>query len=327
MKRFILLFFMTLCFGEMLFTMQPTQAADFCQWQKNPDNIRAIYQSYNQRLIMMNNKRDVLQVVEENLITTAFRVVNYSNNCRYLVGSLATTGKHFDTVIWDLESQPAKRVAAFENSYREPYNVDWSTDSQYAVVSGGDWADLLRISDGNRVRLTSKIVADCSIHTSGCVGNLYAYDGLYWNPELNQLHMTLTDGNVAVIDLSNGQPIDFRNWQGGALPTDQAAIVKEQMASPYGCTPDVQYQVYNHRLVLKSITTGELVDVIQPDLVATQYQFLGWSPNCNYVAATIDEGKGLITAIWDTRTNSRAAELPYSRKNWRGFEWSTWSAN
>jgi WD40 repeat protein len=324
MKRFIPIFFMILCLGQIIFTVTSAQAADFCQWKKNPDNIRAIYQPYNQRLIMMNSNRDVLQIVEENLITSAFRVVNYSPNCRYLAGSLATMGKRFDTVIWDLESQPVKRVGTFDNSYREPYRVDWSSDSNYAVISGGDWADLLRISDGNRVRLTHKIVADCSIHTSGCVGRLYAYFNLYWHPELNQVHMTLTDGNVAVIDLNNGQPIDFRNIQGEPLPSDKAVTLREQMASPYGCSPDVQYQVYNHRLVLKSITTGELVNIIQSDLLLSHYRFLGWSPNCNYVAAEVDEGKGIITAIWDTRTNSRVAELPYSPKNRYRFDWSTW---
>jgi len=273
---------------------------------------------------MMNKNREVLQIVEEGLITKAFRVVNYSKNCRYLVGSLATTGKRFDTVIWDLESTPPKRVGVFENSFRDPYQVDWSTDSAYAVASGREWADLLRLSDGNRVRLTNKIVSDCRISVVGCGGDLYAYNGLYWHPELNQLHMILTDGNVAVIDLTNGQPIDFRNPKGEPLPSDKAVILREQMASPYGCSPDVQYQTYNQRLVLKSITTGELVNVIQSHMLLKQYRFLGWSPNCNYVAANVDEGNGWVTAIWDTRNDSRVAELPYNRKNRYGFDWSTW---
>lgn len=325
MKRFLIFFLSLVCLGQMMLMAETTQAADFCQWNKNLNNIRAIYQPYNQRLIMMNNNRQVLQVVEENIITVSFKTVNYSPNCRYLVGALQNNNGHFDTVIWDLESQPAKRVSIFEDSYGRAYGVAWSPDSNYAVVGGREWDDLLRIADGSRVRLTNEIVSDCQRNVVGCDGHLYGYNGLYWHPELNQLHMTLTDGNVAVIDLSNGQPIDFRGPHFELLPSDKVTILRERMASPYGCTPKVQYQVYNHQLILKSITTGELVNVIQSDLLLNQYRFLGWSPNCNYLAAEIDEGKGLMTAIWDTRNNSRVGELPYNRKNRYGFDWSTWT--
>ena len=325
MKRFLLMLLMAIFFGQMMFTADITRADDLCRWNTRSDDLRAIYQPYNQRLIMINTKREVVQIVEEGLITPAFKVINYSFNCRYLVGSLATTGERFNTMIWDLGSTPAKRVAVFEDSFRDPYRVDWSPDSTYAVVSGREWADLLRLSDGNRTRLTNKIISDCSISVVGCGGDLYAYNGLYWHPELNQLHMTLTDGNVVVIDLSNGQPIDFRNPKGESLSSDKAVILREQMASPYGCSPAVQYQPYNERLVLKSISTGELVNVIQSHMLLKQYLFLGWSPNCNYVAAAIDEGNGWVTAIWDTRNDSRIAELPYERKNRYGFDWSTWT--
>ncbi len=329
MKRFIVVFLITICFGQMMFTAQMTRASDnLCQWLqwKRSDGLRVIYQAYNQRLVLIDKNREVVQVIEEGLIARTFEVVNYSPNCRYLVGSIPA-GKRFDTVIWDLGSTPATRVAIFEGSFRDPYRVDWSPDSTYAVVSGREWADLLRLSDGNRARLTNKVISDCSRQMAGCVGNLYSHYGLDWHPEINQLQMTLTDGNRAIIDLNNGQPIDFRNRQGESLPVDKATILREQMASPYGCTPTVQYQLYNKRLVLKSISTGELVDVIQSDLLLKQYDFLGWSPNCNYIATAIDVGNGLVTVIWDTRSNNRVAELAYVRKNWRGFDWSTWLAN
>ena len=34
MKRFIVVFLITICFGQMMLVVQTTEAADFCQWQK-----------------------------------------------------------------------------------------------------------------------------------------------------------------------------------------------------------------------------------------------------------------------------------------------------
>src|SRR5678815_3069918 len=173
MKRLLILFLSIVCFGQMMLATETTQAADWCQWNTNPDNIQAIYQPNNRRLILINKSRKVLQIVEEKLIIADFKVVNYSPNCRYLVGSLENDNGRFDTVIWDLESQSAKRANVFENSYKHAYVVEWSPDSNYAVVGGREWDDLLRITDGNRVRLTNEIVSDCQRHPAGCGGHLY----------------------------------------------------------------------------------------------------------------------------------------------------------
>ena len=324
MKRLWIFFLMVICLGQMMVAAGTTQAADWCQWNKNPDKIEPTYQPNNQRLILLNKSRAVVQVVEDHLILTDFYPVDYSPNCRYLVGALGKDGQ-FDTVIWDLESQPARRVSVFEKSYKYGHSVEWSPDSNYAVDGGREWDDLLTIADGSLIRLANEIVSDCDRHPSGCGGHLYGHNGLFWHPELNQLHITLTDGNVAVIDLSNGQPIDFRGPNFEVLPVEKATLLRERMASPYGCTPTVQYQLYNQQLILKSLTRGEVVDVIQSSLLLKQYRFLGWSPNCNYVAANIDEGKGLVTAIWDTRTNSRVAELSPTHKSRYAFDWSTWA--
>ncbi len=325
MKRFLAILLTLVGSLHLVLPNQSTFAADGCTTGIRPDGLHTVYQRRNQSLVMMNDKREVVTVIEDGLITGEYKDVNYSPNCRYLVGGVRTTGDLFNTIVWDLESNPVSRVIVFENAYIDAHKVSWSGDSNYAVVSGREWVDLLRLGDANRVRLTNKIISDCSISVVGCRGDLDGYEVLYWHPELNQLHMMLTDDNFAIIDLSSGQPIDFWNNKGEPLPAHEANVLREQMASPYGCTPKVQYQTYNQRLVLKSYITSELVDVIESNLVLKQYDLIGWSPNCNYIAANIDEGNGLVTVVWNTRNNSRAMTLPYSRENRSTFDWTSLS--
>jgi hypothetical protein len=285
--------------------------------------IRAVYQEYNHRIILMtSDMREVVQVIEEGIDLNGFRVMSYSPDCRYMAGALGARDERIETAIWDLSTNPARRVGSVEDGIDSAHRLEWSPDSRYAMIGTRNATYLWNFGANTRVQLVADTVSTCYFGLSGCAGGMVPYRGLVWDIPNGVVRISLNRVNYGVTyDLNTGLPIDITTWDGAPVTADETQTVQDRVETTYGCVPRVQYQTYNHRLVLKDWISGELLDVIEDHLDLGGFQLLGWSATCNYIAAAIDDGTGLTLATWNVYTHARTS-IPISDY----VDWFYWAS-
>jgi WD40 repeat protein len=288
-----------------------------------PEGIRPVYQSYNHRIVLMKSAtREVVQVVDEAIDTSQFKVVSYSPDCRYLAGALGQTFNHHITILWDLSSNPARRVITSAELTTTEYHVEWSPDSAYVVLNTRNEVYLLTLATGQLVRLTSDIISLCDLEAYGCVAGTIPYRGLEWDMANGQFRLKLNTGDWVTYDLASGKPVAYSRDDHPIAPAE-AQNTAERLASPFGCNVRVQYQAYNQRLVLEDRNTRKLLRVVEDKLKADSYLFRGWSSNCRYLAAAIRTEGHTNTIVWDLTTNQRIATFRDTVNNQFLLDWST----
>jgi WD40 repeat protein len=285
-----------------------------------PEGIRAVYQSYNHRIVLMKSaSREVVQVVDENIDTSQFRVLSFSPDCRYLAGVLGRNRDPHTTVIWDLSSNPARRLGESNEFIARASAVDWSPDSAYVIVNTRNGAYLWNLAANQRVRLSPDGHSDCYPSMIGCTGEaLNAYYSARWDMSSQRVQLTFLGDIVVTFALPLGEPITFEPSQ-----PIVAQDTKDRLDSPVGCKVRVQYQAYNQRLVLADRNSRKLLRVVEDHFQTDYFSFMGWSANCHYIAAAVGTKGHTDTVIWDVAGNQRIATFKDAVGNTHRLRWSS----
>ncbi|HEX2908261.1 MAG TPA: WD40 repeat domain-containing protein [Phototrophicaceae bacterium] len=288
---------------------------------KGPDGIRAVYQPYNQRIILMKAAtREVVQVIEEGIEPiNNFDVISYSPDCRYLAGVLGNTHAEHTTVVWDLITNPARRVDASDQWIARSWYFSWSPDSVYAVVSTWNEIFLWQLASNQRIRLSPDVHSDCYPNALGCGGDTVPYRHVSWDVanqlvSLSLLHETVT------YRLADGQPVTVTS-NGTPLPPAVQQTVIERLASPLGCF--VRVRTDGNDIVLADRNTQEARLVIPDQPYKNVFIFKGWSSNCRYFAAAVgSDRKHTDTVVWDVMTQQRIATFNNAQGYTHELSWS-----
>jgi hypothetical protein len=83
-----------------------------------------------------------------------------------------------------------------------------------------------------------------------------------------------------------------------------------------------RYEGRNHRLVLVSAATGEVVRELETSLTVPGLEVRGWSPGCRFLVAYFGVADQRDTAVWDVVENRRVGTLENS---WGIVEELNWS--
>jgi WD40 repeat protein len=64
------------------------------------------------------------------------------------------------------------------------------------------------------------------------------------------------------------------------------------------------YQEYNHRIILMTSNTRDVVQIIEEGIDTNGFELLGYSSDCRYIAAALGaRGERIETVVWDLSTN------------------------
>ena len=267
--------------------------------------IRAVYQSYNNRIVLQRTTpREVVQVIQENVSLSLFESLRYTDNCRYLIARQRDSAGVYSIAVYDLQSPSSGLMGTIPDSGRNRWTNESSPDGTYLLVTAMDGLYLWNLNTNTQVHLTTLIRSDCQIASIiGCNGGLSNYREARWDVPHNLLQLDLVNNYTITLNLPDASINRTESTYHETTP-DRAATGAAQYASDYSCTPKVQYQTYNHRIVLKDWLNGELLTVIQDDLNLSGFQFLGWSATCNYIAAAIQDTSGLRLVVWNVSDKS-----------------------
>jgi WD40 repeat protein len=256
------------------------------------------YESRNQRLVLQSwTTGEVVQEIETSLNASSFTVVEWSPDCRYLVALVGGQG----TVIWDVPN--STRMGVFPESTTS-WNLHWDPSLTYVVMEKRRGVILWNISTNQQIELTEEYPS-------------FAY--FDWNLEEGQLIGTRWGGSQAVYDLQTGAQLGDPSSIPVDVPGGRFAFASAN--AYYGCIfsyrldfyqPTNVHPRYNYRakaFLLEGRVGGQRDQVIETSLDTNYFNILGWSPNCEYVAAALDfEHNGQIV-VWDAVNSRRVATI------------------
>ena len=152
-------------------------------WGASDGGIRALYQAYNQRIVLQRTvPREVVQVVEEGVTLSSFNVLLYSANCRYLIATIRDMTEQYSVVVYDLQSAATTQMGAILNSGHGWHGAEFSPEGTYLLVTATDGLYLWNLTDNTQTQLSALIRSDCQISTmAGCDGHLSSYREARWD--------------------------------------------------------------------------------------------------------------------------------------------------
>jgi WD40 repeat protein len=281
-----------------------------------PHNLRAVYQSYNRSIVLLEEStREVVHMLETDVETPRFQTISWSPECRYLAGSYGTR-RDVQIVIWDATT--GDRMGVFSDLVGYTPYLNWDPRGEYTVFRTRHGYFLWHIPSGLQAQLTTD------------------YGGLYdleWDYENGQLRGTRPTGIVAVYSLETGERLnpldDSQPYIGfGGVGRFPFAVVD----GLYGCIfnqrgwfqPTYVYPRYSRpaqRFVLEDRSTREIVQVIEESLMTSRFRVLSWSPDCRFVAAALGPTSDMDTVIWDITTNARVAVFENAQQHPHRLSW------
>lgn len=100
----------------------------------------------------------------------------------------------------------------------------------------------------------------------------------------------------------------------GACPNTDGAFYQEDVFP--------RYEARNHRLLLVSWKTGDVVRELETSLDIPQFVVLNWSPDCRYLAGAIGPQESSTTVIWDAVNSGRAGTYEDAHGLYHSLRWS-----
>jgi hypothetical protein len=287
------------------------------------DNVRVLYEPQNQRIVMRDaGTRDVLQVIAENIEITRYERETWLAGCQTLVYEADD-----QLVFYNMEA--AREIFRVTGRlYLSRLRVD--PTGQYIIITTQVGAELYHLQTGAHFTLIPYVYF--SMLGSG---SRWSYNRVEWDLPNGQVRLILNSTYTAaypsaspletrVFDLNSGILLNVLDWQGQTVASDELVNAQTQQAAPYGCYFTVNYQVYNQRVILETFRNGDFIDVLEDELVTDGFRYLGKSPDCRYIAASVGTADDSDTVIWDLATKSRvgvfenAVDIPHGL-NWSPF--------
>ncbi len=273
-----------------------------------PHNLRPLYQSYNHRIVLMEpSTREVVQVLEANIEASGFRALSWSPQCRYLAGFVPGEG----IFVWDMEA--GARIGVFAESSG---SIHWDPSLTYLLLVKRRGVFLWNLSTNQQMQLTEEYPS-------------FAY--FDWDLEHGHLIATRWGASQAIFDLQTGEQLG--NISSFAVDIPGGRFPFASANGYYGCIytfyggfyqPTNVRPRYNHRaqaFLLQGRVNGQPDQIVESSLDTSYFNILGWSPNCQYVAAALDsEANGRI-AVWDTVNNHRIATLEGTQARTGSIYW------
>lgn len=151
------------------------------------------YEYRNRRIVLVDILTgQVTKELETSLVSSQVDYFEWSPDCHYLVGTLAssTGGK---TVVWDVVA--SLRVAEFSGSYY--VGVFWNPNSRYIVADTSSGAYLFDTVTSKSLLLSPPV--DRSAYS-----NYHPFDFVRWDNLRNQVIAAQVNGDVVAYDINTG---------------------------------------------------------------------------------------------------------------------------
>ncbi len=279
--------------------------------------IRAVYQPYNQRLILQRtDPRELIQVIEEGVNLSEFEPLLFLNNCRYLVTVQLSMEGRYSVVAHDLDSPAPGRMGTILDAGRNHRNIEPSPEGEYLLVTTLEGLYFWNLSANTITRLTALN------RVYGNYGELETYREARWDVPHGLLQLDLIT-NITVTLRIPSLEIERAEASNRYVTPDLVAQRVEVFTSMYACTPRLQYQTYQSRVVLTNRYTRELVAVLEENVIFDRFDESLWSINCHYVTAIVRDENGQRVALWNVETRARQ-DYPYTG-SWILMGWNNTS--
>jgi hypothetical protein len=247
-----------------------------------PPNAFPRYEPQNSRLMLIDWTTGAdIRILEANLVTERFQVVQWSPDCHYLAGAVDIDG-HLDTVVWDVVN--GGRLGAVEDAVGKPHHITWSPDSTKLVVETRKGAILWNIVTGDQLPLTT-------IWDGWLLRN---FKWIHWDDRHGWLSTTAVDGTPLVYQLADGQPVPDafeityaeRSPIVSNLPDCQVTQRGPDSISVNNNRHRVSYDSEAKRL---SIIEGDNIYILDDNvIIPDRYPSNGrWSGSCRYYVTSI----------------------------------------
>ncbi len=269
--------------------------------------IRALYQPYNQRIVLQRTEpRELVQIIEDNVVVTFFDENGFTANCRYLVATLSDTEGRSGVAVYDLLNDVPGRMGTIWDAGRTYWSVESNPEGDYLLVTAMNGLYLWNLETNTQTFLTSLIRSDCELRPSGCVGNVTVYREARWDVPHGLVQLDLVSNITVTLNLPSASINRVEPTYPARMSQSEAETRAVAYTSQYACRPEILYQTYNRRLTLTNwLDASELVAVVEDGLDLSGFQALGWSATCRYIAAAIEDANGIRLAVWNVETGTR----------------------
>ena len=184
----------------------------------SPYIFRVEYDLASQQILIVidapRREREVLQVLETNVIAPWFRFRGWSPNCRYVVGALGIDGQDAsDTAIWDVVEN--RRVGTFPDARGILHPIEWSPQGNEILIQTRDGAYIWHLSTDQRVRLDVEVETALTGRS-----NIRSFVQIGWDVTRGQVIGIPVDAptTVTAFDIYNGQRLTAYPFIEGLSP-------------------------------------------------------------------------------------------------------------
>jgi hypothetical protein len=278
------------------------------------------YEPQNHRLLLVDwNTGEPIKTLAESLDET--HILGWSPECRYLVGVVGAKKVYH---IWD--TVDVRAVASVERGRK----VDWSPDSRFALVQSDNGAFLINLSNAQVFLLTNEFNALSKRN----------FSHITWNMTGGYVIGNLTTRGQVGYDLSTGLETALpasvepsgKQYVPGQI-TIAGTTYECHSSAPYRRTgyPTYEYDwlllnYRNQEIVLEEegSAPGKLKLIMVLD--HSNQPIVGWrgrwSPDCNYIAASLGTGQHSDTVVWNVLTGKRVGTFPDALALPHPLQWS-----
>lgn len=286
---------------------------DNCEYsgQYQRESLFPRYEYNNSRFVLVDwaTGEDVV-VLETGLSTESFWIVEWSRDCRYLVGAVDANRNYY---VWD--TVDTRRVAVVNDAKY----IQWSPSSTHAILHSENGGYLLNLATNNLTLLTDE------------------YDGVLrrsfrrvtWDEANNAVTVRFISNTDHRYDLNTGLEI--------ALPPPPVNETLSQVnvaGNNYNCTNNyiwrsspnliqIEYDRTTQQLIATS--DGVLIQVLSENLTGSRFVGMRWSYDCRYFTFALGNSQVTDTYVWDVAENRPAGIFLDARQFTHQFSWSTFS--
>lgn len=157
------------------------------------------YEARNARLVLVDwfTGEDV-QVLDTSVPGNHFGVINWSPDCRYLVGAIGPSPSQTDTYFWDVITN--QRLRVFPDAH-PVHEVTWDPTATQVVVQTRNGSYLWHVASGEPL-----LIADRT--GPGLYGDNTPFRYLDWDHSRGQLIAVLRNDSIVVYDDSTGEIVE-----------------------------------------------------------------------------------------------------------------------
>lgn len=270
--------------------------------------IHVVYQDYNRSLVLLRAvPREAVKVLEEDLMVRQIGNVRYSANCRYLLVILRDVAGRYNLAAYDLLSDTPGRMGTIRDAGRNRHSIDVSPDGNFVFVTSLDGLYLWNLDTNMQLFVTALVASDCGFASMvGCSGELATYREARWDVTHGLVQLDLISNVTVTLNLPSATINRVEPTYPARTSQSEAETRAVAFTSRYACNPLISYQTFNHQVVLTNwLAPSELIAVVENNLDLSGFQALGWSATCRYIAAAIEDARGIRLAVWNVETGTR----------------------